>query len=362
MALYEVQAPDGSVIEIDSPQPPTQEQVQAVMASLGGAPGPEAEPDIRPPVVRAMADAAETAVDWLPEIGGAAGGILGGIGGTAFGLGFGGIPGAAGGATLGASGGEAARQLLRPESPEQASPGAAFGGIAREGAVSGAATAAGAGVGYGVAKTATPILRFGRGALGTAAKQTSTGRIIAGGMKAVREGAEAAEKPLPKSVVARIEHQIARAAKEAESAASVAPGASQAAEGASQAAPKIPPKAPTRYQLAKALQDEEGISLGEAQRRVAEGARPKSMAPAAKAPTERISDDAANKARHEAMRRFQESPADEQVAFLKNLVDGMKAQKFSAGQIAETVKTETGYTLYRARKITDWILDPSKIK
>lgn len=69
-----------------------------------------------PPIVRAMGQIGEAAVDWLPAIGGTVGGVLGSAGGPL---------GTAGGAGLGAAGGEAFRQLLKPEDAPTTSLGAA---------------------------------------------------------------------------------------------------------------------------------------------------------------------------------------------------------------------------------------------
>ena len=92
---------------------------------------------------------ADTAVDALPALGGAAGGIIGGIGGTAFGMGVGGVPGAVGGATLGGGAGEAAKQLINrargKEAPGSATEAAT--GIGKEAAIQGAAEGVGIGTG-----------------------------------------------------------------------------------------------------------------------------------------------------------------------------------------------------------------------
>lgn len=116
----------------------------------------DANPGKKQPPVRSWMD---TAVDWLPAVGGAAGGLIGGIGGTVAGVGVGGVPGSIGGAALGGAAGEAAKQLVNrvrgAEAPSSSLEAA--GDIARQGAVQGGAEAVGAGVGKAMS-TAGPWL------------------------------------------------------------------------------------------------------------------------------------------------------------------------------------------------------------
>lgn len=109
----------------------------------------EANPGKKQPPVKSWMD---TAVDWLPAVGGAVGGVVGGIGGTVAGVGVGGVPGAIGGATLGGAAGEAAKQLVN-RARGAAAPTSmtdAATGIATQGAVQGGAEAVGGALGAGM--------------------------------------------------------------------------------------------------------------------------------------------------------------------------------------------------------------------
>jgi hypothetical protein len=115
-----------------------------------------APPDVKPKTW------VDTAVDWLPAVGGAVGGIVGGIGGTVLGAGVGGVPGAIGGATLGAGAGEAYKQLINRARGQQApatAPDAAKDiGVAS--VVQGALPeAAGAGIGAAASAVAPRIMQ-----------------------------------------------------------------------------------------------------------------------------------------------------------------------------------------------------------
>lgn len=101
----------------------------------------------------------DTAVDWLPAVGGAAGGLIGAAGGTVAGFGVGGVPGAVGGAAVGGAAGEAAKQLINRVRGQggPATPSKAAGAIATQGVIQGGAEAAGAGIGAGM-KAAGPYL------------------------------------------------------------------------------------------------------------------------------------------------------------------------------------------------------------
>lgn len=111
-------------------------------ATLGAGGGGGSEAYV-PPTTTQMTAA-------LPMVGGAAGGMLGAVGGPA---------GSVGGAALGAAGGESARQLINRATgnPAPATPLAAAGEIAKQGAISGAAEGAGVAIGAG-AKAAGPWL------------------------------------------------------------------------------------------------------------------------------------------------------------------------------------------------------------
>jgi hypothetical protein len=103
----------------------------------------------------------DTAVDWLPAVGGAAGGLVGGIGGTVGGVGVGGVPGALGGAALGGAGGEAFKQLINRMrgAAAPATPGDAALSIAGQGALQGGAEAAGGVIGAGMKMAAPRIMQ-----------------------------------------------------------------------------------------------------------------------------------------------------------------------------------------------------------
>src|SRR5262249_55779481 len=108
MPKYRVELSDGRKFDIEADSPPSEADV---LAALNEGPPPPATDTATMPAApsRSWTD---TAVDWLPAVGGAAGGLIGGIGGTAFGMGVGGVPGALGGAALGGGAGEAAKQLV----------------------------------------------------------------------------------------------------------------------------------------------------------------------------------------------------------------------------------------------------------
>jgi hypothetical protein len=149
MPKYRVRDPRSNrTVVLTGDAPPTEQELHQIFATLNAEPRQAPE--------RTWAD---TAVDALPTVAGAAGGIIGGIGGTAFGMGVGGVPGAVGGAALGGATGEALRQLVNrargAEAP--ATPLAAAKAIGTEGAVQGATEVAGAGLG-GVAKVAGKAL------------------------------------------------------------------------------------------------------------------------------------------------------------------------------------------------------------
>jgi hypothetical protein len=122
----------------------------------------------------------DTAVDWLPTVGGIAGGIIGGIGGTVAGMGVGGAPGAIGGATLGGASGEAARQLINDvRGKPTLSASEAAGKIGTQAALQGAGEVAGA----GIAATMQPVAR------------TLMTSALKGGFKTSLKAAKAAEAP-----------------------------------------------------------------------------------------------------------------------------------------------------------------------
>lgn len=142
MPKYRVTLSDGRKVTVEAAQPPSE---QDILGALGGSrPAPTAA--AKPDEGRSWAD---TAVDALPAIGGAAGGIIGGLGGAAFGMGFGGVPGSIGGATLGGGAGEAAKQLINRARGENApaTSTAAARGIGTQAAIQGAADVAGHGAG-----------------------------------------------------------------------------------------------------------------------------------------------------------------------------------------------------------------------
>ncbi len=90
----------------------------------------------------------DTAVDWLPTVGGAAGGLIGGIGGTVAGMGVGGVPGAVSGAALGGVAGEGFKQAINAARGKPIpTPTAQAEGLAGQAALQGGAELVGAGVG-----------------------------------------------------------------------------------------------------------------------------------------------------------------------------------------------------------------------
>lgn len=128
---------------------------EEITAAFGAVPAATASPAAKE---RTWAD---TAIDAIPAVSGAAGAVIGGIGGTAFGLGVGGVPGAAGGAAVGTAGGEALKQLVNrargAESPATASEAARQ--IAVPAIESGVTTALVGGAGKLVAPYAGQVLQ-----------------------------------------------------------------------------------------------------------------------------------------------------------------------------------------------------------
>lgn len=235
--------------------------------------------------------------------------------------------------------------------------------------------AAGSPAGIGVATGAEELYRTG-----SPTHALGAGAIAAG-------AAELGVQKLPKSVTARLAHTLARAAKEeakdiaqaaggvriAPSASSAstaalettgaasatpanvvlrpqfgAPAAVEAAEAAAPAAAQLP-AGMTKYQAAKALQSERGISLGEAQKLVAEGTVPKGVAAAESAAPKaaRITDQAANNARMAEQHAFWKLSPKEQA----DLINRRQAEVGgSAAQAADALAAETG--LGRSRLTT----------
>lgn len=164
-----------NVGRIAFPDSMTPDQINAAAAKLYAEKNPSHPP---PDPKHSWVD---TAVDWLPTVGGVAGGVIGGIGGTVGGMGVGGVPGAVGGATLGGAAGEAAKQLINDArgKPVPMMGGAALN-IAKQGAIQGGSEAAGA----GIASVAAPVMK----SAGEAIMQSALKPGIRAAVKSVRAG------------------------------------------------------------------------------------------------------------------------------------------------------------------------------
>lgn len=158
MPQYTIRDPRSNrTITVRGDSPPTEQELHQLFAAVNAQPPADASRGMLPPSVVGQPAPprprtwAETAVDALPTLGGAAGGIIGGIGGTVLGTPVGGVPGAIGGAAVGGAAGESVRQLanrvMGREAPSTAMEAAKS--IGKEGVTQGALEAAGGAVAGG---------------------------------------------------------------------------------------------------------------------------------------------------------------------------------------------------------------------